>query len=102
MEWEACNLIDQGCEFVGSPSGWSEPLGYTELPAYFRLDLGVRKQWHMRIGSREGRLAAFGTATNLLARKNVLTVAVDPYTGERSQVDMRPLSPLVVGIDWRF
>ena len=102
LEWEACNLIDQGCEFVGSPSGWSEPLGYTQLPAYFRLDLGVRKQWRMKIGGRDGRLAAFGTATNLLARKNVLTVAVDPYTGARSQVEMRPLSPLVVGIDWRF
>lgn len=102
MEWEACNLIDQGCEFVGSPLGWSEPLGYTELPAYFRLDLGVRKQWHMKFGGRDGRLVAFGTATNLLARKNVMTVAVDPYTGERSAVEMRPLSPLVVGIDWRF
>jgi len=102
LEWEACNLIDQGCEFAGSPGGWSEPLGDTQLPAYFRLDLGVRKQWRMKVGDRDGRLAVFGTATNLLARTNVLTVTVDPATGERSPIEMRPLSPLVVGIDWRF
>jgi hypothetical protein len=102
LEWEACNLIDQGCEFAGSPDGWAEPLGDTQLPAYFRLDLGIRKEWRMRVGDRDGGLAVFGTATNLLARKNVLTVAVDPATGARSPIEMRPLSPLVVGIDWRF
>jgi hypothetical protein len=102
LEWEACNLIDQGCEFAGSPRAWSEPLGATTLPAYYRIDLGVRKQWQVRLGDREGRVAVFGTATNLLARQNVLTVTVDPSTGARSPVEMRPLSPLVVGIDWRF
>jgi hypothetical protein len=102
FEWEACNMLDGGCEFAGSPSEWSEGLGRTGLPAYYRLDLGVRKQWDMRLGGREGRLAVFGTATNLLSRVNVLTVAVDPATGERSKVEMVPLSPLVVGIDWRF
>jgi hypothetical protein len=77
-------------------------LGATRLPAYYRLDLGVRRQWNVRIGEREGRLAVFGTATNLLARKNVLTVSVDPATGERGEIEMMPPSPLVVGIDWRF
>lgn len=102
FEWEACNLLDGGCEFAGSPSEWSEALGGTTLPAYYRLDLGVRKQWDMKLGGREGRLALFGTLTNLLAQMNVLTVAVDPSTGERSTVEMMPFSPLVVGIDWRF
>jgi hypothetical protein len=31
-----------------------------------------------------------------------MTVAVDPSTGRRSDVEMMPFSPLVVGIDWRF
>jgi hypothetical protein len=102
FEWEACNLLDGGCEFAGSPSEWSESLGGTALPAYYRLDLGVRKQWDVRLGGREGRLAVFGTMTNLLAQMNVMTVAVDPSTGRRSDVEMMPFSPLVVGIDWRF
>lgn len=102
FEWEACNMLDGGCEFAGTPSDWSEDLGGTKLPAYYRLDLGVRKQWDVSLGGREGRLAVFGTATNLLSQKNVLTVAVDPATGERTAIEMAPLSPLVVGIDWRF
>ncbi|HXV13691.1 MAG TPA: TonB-dependent receptor [Candidatus Krumholzibacteria bacterium] len=102
VEWEACNILDGGCEFAGSQSRWTEALGATGLPAYYRLDLGVRKQWDVSLGGRDGHLAVFGTATNLLARMNVLTVAVDPATGQRSNVDMMPPSPLVVGIDWRF
>ena len=31
FEWEACNLLDQGCEFSGSPSHDGEPLGATTL-----------------------------------------------------------------------
>lgn len=102
VEWEACNILDGGCEFAGNQSEWTEALGGTGLPAYYRLDLGVRRQWDVSLGGREGRLAVFGTATNLLARMNVLTVSVDPATGERSNVDMIPPSPLVVGVDWRF
>jgi CarboxypepD_reg-like domain/TonB-dependent Receptor Plug Domain len=99
-EWGACSLLDRGSEFVGSPSQGT--LGATRLPAYLRVDLGVRKHWHFKIADREGQIECFGTATNLLGRKNVLTTAIDPSTGRRTQVEMRPRSPLVVGIDWRF
>jgi hypothetical protein len=102
MEWEACNLLDGGCEFAGSPLNRAGPLGGSKLPAYVRLDLGVRKHWHMELAGRDGQLAVFAAATNLLARKNVLTYAIDPDTGQRSEIEMRPLSPLVVGVDWRF
>lgn len=102
FEWEACNLVDGGCEFAGGGSERAEPLGTTRLPAYVRVDLGIRKHWHLELLHRDFLVAAFGTATNLLGRKNVLTVAVDPSTGERMLIEMRPRSPLVVGIDWRF
>jgi hypothetical protein len=102
FEWESCNLADRGCEFAGTPGPRSEPLGSTPLPAYVRLDLGIRKQWPLTLLGRQGAVAAFGTVTNLLARRNILTVAVAPSTGRREPIDMRPRSPLVVGIDWRF
>ena len=103
LEWEACNLIDQGCEFAGSPhySG-SEAVGATALPAYLRLDLGIRKHWHLALGGRDAMVALFATATNLLNRTNLLTYATDAATGQRRPVEMRPLAPLVVGLDWRF
>jgi hypothetical protein len=101
LEYEAVNMLDQGGEFGGSPTSWGAP-GGTTLPDYHRLDLGVRKSWHARVASRDGVLSAFGTVSNLMSRENVLTFTVDPDTGARTLVGMRPFSPLVVGIDWQF
>lgn len=102
LEWESCNLLDQGCEFGGSPTLGDHPRGGMQLPAYLRLDLGVEKHWHPRVAGREALLSVFGTVTNLLGRKNLLTFATDPSTGKRMSVEMRPVSPLVVGLDWRY
>jgi hypothetical protein len=102
FEWESCNLLDQGCEFGGSPTHDTGRLGATRLPAYFRLDLGLRKHWHLEVAGRDVELALFGTVTNLLGRRNVLAVATDPVTGKKTEIEMRPLAPLVVGLDWRF
>ena len=102
FEWEGCNLGDQGCEFAGSPQQRTEPLGGTRLPPYLRVDLGVRRHWHLRLGSRDGLLGVHATVTNLLDRRNLLTVRVDPATGVRQPVEMRARGPLVAGIDWRF
>ncbi len=102
FDWESCNLLDQGCEFAGSPTHDTEHPGATGLPSYLRLDLGLRKHWHLELAHRDVELALFGTVTNLLGRRNVLAVATDPATGKRSEIEMRPLAPLVVGLDWRF
>ena len=101
FEWEACNLLDRGCEFGGSPQASSQ-LGGTRLPGYLRLDIGVRQHWHFTLGSRDVMLALYGTLTNLLGRTNVLTIATDPATGQRTAIAMRPRAPLVLGLDWRF
>jgi hypothetical protein len=102
FEYEACNLIDRGCEFGGSPRTASSPLGTVSVPPYLRLDLGVRKHWHLRVGRRDALLAVFGTITNVLGRPNVLTLAINPTTGVPTTIGMRPLTPLVVGLDWQF
>ncbi|HEV8357071.1 MAG TPA: TonB-dependent receptor [Gemmatimonadales bacterium] len=101
FEWEACNLLDRGCEFGGSPHHTGEPLGATALPAYLRVDLGLRKHWHLRLGGRDASIALFGTVTNLFGRMNVLAYARDP-SGGLAPIEMRPLAPLVVGLDWRL
>jgi hypothetical protein len=101
LEWEACNLLDRGCEFAGSPRA-SDQLGATHLPAYVRVDVGVRKHWHLELAQRDATIALFATVTNLFARRNVLNYGTDPATGAPAVIEMRPLSPLVAGIDWRF
>jgi hypothetical protein len=102
FEWEACNLLDGGCEFGGSPHYGAEPIGGVALPDYFRVDLGLRKEWRLRPGDRDARIGLFATITNLLGRTNVLTYAREPSTAERVAIEMRPRAPLVVGLDWRF
>ncbi len=102
FEWEACNLLDRGCEFGGTPQNDRAALGAAELPGYLRVDLGVRKHWHFAVGGRDALVGFFGTVTNLLNQKNVMTWARDPATGQPVAIEMRPLAPLVVGLDWRF
>ncbi|HEV8176623.1 MAG TPA: hypothetical protein VGP44_02930, partial [Gemmatimonadales bacterium] len=101
FEWEACNLLDRGCEFSGSPRT-TGGLGGTRLPAYLRLDLSLRRDWHLSLGHREVTMGMFATMSNLLARHNRLTVVTDPATGRPSPIDMLPFAPLVAGLDWRF
>jgi hypothetical protein len=102
IAFEACNLTNRGCEFGGSPHYGPALPGTAIVPGYVRLDAGVRKQWTFRAGSRDLSFTLFGTLSNLLGRDNVLTWTVDPATGERLPVGMRPRSPLVIGLDWEF
>jgi hypothetical protein len=100
FEWEACNLLDQGCEFGGNPTYDTALLGDTRLPAYLRIDLGFRKGW--RVGAGSSELGLYGTVTNLLGRRNILTYAHDTSTEALYPIEMRPRAPLVVGLDYRF
>ncbi|HEY0350704.1 MAG TPA: TonB-dependent receptor plug domain-containing protein, partial [Gemmatimonadales bacterium] len=101
FEWESCNVLDRGCQFAGSPHA-TDQLGASQLPAYLRLDLGLRRQWHVRLGGREVTLAMFATMSNVLGRHNLMAIATDPASGHQSAISMAPFAPLVAGIDWRF
>lgn len=101
LEWESCNLLDKGCEFVGSPEELGE-LGGRELPPYHRVDLSVRKHWHFPLGKRDAQIETYLTGSNLLGRSNVLVFVVDPSTGDAVPIDLRPRAPLTLGLGWRF
>jgi len=102
LEWEGCNLLDQGCEFAGAPRHSGDSLGVSSLRSYLRVDLGVRKELKVRIAGRSAPVGVFGTLTNLFGRRNILAYASDAVTGASQAIEMRPLAPLVIGIDWRF
>ncbi len=72
------------------------------MPAYVRVDIGVRKHWHWRALGRDGVIAVFTTLSNVFRRENVLGYVTDPDTGEVTALPMRPLSLLTAGLDWRF
>lgn len=102
FEWEACNLLDLGCEFAGSPDEYAERLGATRLPPYLRLDLGARKHWHLDLAGMDGQIGLYASVTNVMGRRNFLTRTLDPLSGDRAWVEMRSRVPLVIGLDWRF
>ena len=56
FEWESCNLLDQGCEFVGSPGHDTGSLGRVRLPSYLRLD--ARRPPALAPGARRARRRA--------------------------------------------
>lgn len=102
LEWEACNLLDRGCEFGGSPAYGGDPLGASALPYYLRVDVGVRKHWHFGVAGRDAMVALFATLTNVLSRKNILTYTREGQESPQLPIGMVPRAPLVVGLDWRF
>jgi hypothetical protein len=102
IEWESCNLLDRGCELAGSPDVMAGKRGADSLPAYVRIDLGARRHWHVALAGADRQLGLFLTLTNVLVRRNVLRNVIDPETGERSMLGMRPASPLTIGIEGRF
>jgi hypothetical protein len=71
------------------------------LPAYCRVDAGVRQHWHLSLGGRDATMALFVSFSNLLGRKNLLTYARDS-SGRLIGIELRPTSPFVAGLDWRF
>ncbi|HWK89279.1 MAG TPA: TonB-dependent receptor [Longimicrobium sp.] len=77
------------------------------LPAYLRLDVGARREYHPRWGGRESVLAPYFQVVNLLNRKNVLYALPDRdyRTGEAgSRVSYGPQFPIIptLGVEWRF
>lgn len=102
FEWESCNLLDWGCEYAAGPVLRDGALGSFRLPAYVRVDAGVRKHWHLRTRGRDLVLTGYATVTNLTGRRNVLTVVRDPGSGRQTRVTMRPRAPLALGLEWRF
>ncbi len=99
---ESCTLLDRGCEFAGSPNHNGQALGGLALPAYFRVDIGLRKEWELGIGGRAGTVALFGTMTNVLNRRNLLTYARRDTPAGFAGIELRARAPLVVGLDWTF
>lgn len=75
-------------------------VGGVRLPNYVRLDLGLRHTHSLRLGARHAEIAWFATVSNVFGRFNVLTYALTD--GRAAPIEMRPQSPFVVGLDWRF
>ncbi len=101
FDWESCDPLGIGCEAAGSPQRTVGPLDGTAVPAFVRLDAGIRHTWSFRMGTRERQLTAYASYANLLGRHNVWAYtsaagATDPLVGLAG----RPPSLLAAGLEW--
>jgi hypothetical protein len=90
-----------------SPVGGQVVLGEhnsERLPAYLRLDIGWRTEWHKRWFGRDVVLEPYAQVLNVLGNRNV-TTGQPQFTYEGgAEVDYLPALPTLptFGIEWRF
>ena len=100
FEWESCNVIDGGCELSGAPDRATDPRA-VRLPAYVRMDLGVRRTWRVRLLGTPATLDTHLTVGNVLDRRNAWAVITDETGLRRTTAAMRPASVVNAGVSWR-
>jgi hypothetical protein len=77
------------------------------LPAYLRLDVGARREYHRRWRGRDVTLAPYLQVVNVLNRPNVLFAVADEHfetTELGTRLTYGPQFPVLptLGIEWRF
>lgn len=102
FDWQSCTAPIGGCSLAGSPSGRAGPLGTVPLPPYFRLDVGIRRNWHLIARGRDAKVGAFAQLSNVLGRANASFISLDAATGARELVQMHPRAPFTAGLDLQF
>lgn len=101
LDWEACDVLDGGCEISGTPGDAIGARSARKLPPYVRWDVGVRHGWRVRVGARHVELEAHATLRNLLDRRNVWGYTTADGVAARALM-WRPLSLLTAGLDFHY
>jgi hypothetical protein len=90
----------QDGELAGTPINLPGDINSTRLPSYSRLDLGLRRDWHLPGMGRGSRLTTAAALTNLLDRTNILGLVARTDGGLRGIQGTSRQVQLDVG--WRF
>jgi hypothetical protein len=101
FSWEASDPVLGEGDLAGTPLRVGDGINDLELPAYVRVDFGVRAGWGVRLGGRQGSVSTFLTIENLANRSNLLTYRVDPATGALLPLGAGP-SALNAGVQIEF
>jgi hypothetical protein len=98
--WDSPDPLGSQGEFAGTPERTTGPLNAARLPAYVRLDLGVRHDWALRLGSRPVLVTGFLDFHNVLDRANLLGYFVSPAAATHP-LSLLPRG-LTFGLEWRY
>ena len=99
LEWTPYTPASGSGDLAGSPQHVVGALNGARLPPYFRLDLGIRREWGLRMFGISTRVAADAAAINVLGRRNALGVA-QPNGGSPQSL-LLPGRSLQFGFEWK-
>jgi hypothetical protein len=91
--------LEEG-ELAGTPVNLPGNINSARLPTYARVDLGVRRDWHIPAVARGGALTTAVSLTNALDRTNILGLVARADGGVRAIRGVSRSVQLEVG--WRF
>jgi hypothetical protein len=97
--WDTRDAFSAARELSGTPEHVVGPLSTTRVPAFLRIDFGLRHA--VPVGHSGASLTAFADYNNALARKNVATYVTPGGTGRRRALVMLPPS-VVFGVEWKY
>ena len=75
IEWTPYTPSSGSGDLSGSPQRIVGALNGAQLPAYLRVDLGIRREWGLRLFGRTAQLAGDASIINLFGRANALGLA---------------------------
>ncbi len=101
FDWETFDRLSGEVEFSGTPLRVSETVNDERLPAYVRLDVGIRREWNPSLLGLSGSVMAYLDVTNVLGRDNFIGYGVTPSEFERRGLDLLPASA-TFGLEWSF
>lgn len=100
VEWTPYTSAAGQGDLGGSPERIAGALDGSRLPTYVRFDIGVRREWHLRLFGRESDVATTAGLANLFNRANALGMFVAPAGS--SGLLLLPRRSATFGLEWKY
>ena len=101
FDWAPAPLVHGAGNLAGSPQQLAGALGAAQLPAYWRLDVGIRREWQPAMLGSAATVAATLSIINVFNRTNSMALLQATAGATPQSIGLAPRS-LVLGLEWRY
>ncbi|MEP7087687.1 MAG: TonB-dependent receptor [Gemmatimonadota bacterium] len=100
VEWSPYSSAAGQGDLAGSPGRIAGALDGSRLPAYARFDVGVRRDWRLRVFGRESEVTTSASLSNLFDRGNTLGVLASQASP--GAFLLLPRRSATFGLNWKY